>query len=117
MSIVRYKVSHARQPEIDLIQACIALGVLEGSVSAVRTGLDKMASRDRIVAAAIMEALNDLAFVSKHLRFTKERVYQAETGFTERLKQKQQVAVSKRIAVRSVAPSPVSEAPEYATST
>jgi hypothetical protein len=71
MSILRYKVAHARQPEIDLIQASMALGVLEGSVSAVRMSLDEVASRDRTVAAALREALNDLAFVSKHLRFAK----------------------------------------------
>jgi hypothetical protein len=112
MSIVRYKVAHARQPEIDLIQASMALGVLEGSVSAVRMSLDKVASRERNVAAALREALNDLAFVSKHLRFAKEKVYQAETGFMER-KQKQRVPVTKDLAVRSVAPSPVREAPEY----
>ena len=112
MSIVRYKVAHARQPEIDLIQASMALGVLEGSVSAVRMNLDKVTSRDGTVAAALREALNDLAFVSKHLRFAKEKVYQAETGFMER-KQKQRVPVTKDLAVRSVAPSPVREAPEY----
>ena len=112
MSILRYKVAHARQPEIDLIQASMALGVLEGSVSAVRMSLDKVASRERNVAAALREALNDLAFVSKHLRFAKEKVYQAEIGFMER-KQKQRVPVTKDLAVRSVAPSPVREAPEY----
>jgi hypothetical protein len=118
---VRYKVAQARQPEIYLIQASMALGVLEGSVSAVRMSLDKVASRDGTVAAALREALDDLAFVSKHLRFAKEKAYQAESGILERSKQKQQVAVSKDsvskdLVVRSVAPSPVREAPEHATS-
>jgi hypothetical protein len=93
------------QPEIDLIHATVALGVLEGSVSAVCNRLMKMTLRDMSAAVVMTEASNDLAFVSKHRRFTMDKIYRAEEDFVRRrAKTKQQALLPHRKTKPRIAP-------------